>query len=99
MPNRQSVTLSDFYCTNCGKKGIPIARRKGAQREPGHLKKLYCLNCGREINHVEVRPFGEYDKEDFYIEFKNHNFDEEGLRLIPYKQLLAEARKRGEYNE
>ena len=33
---------SDFYCTECGRKGIPIIRIAGKEREAGHLKKLYC---------------------------------------------------------
>ena len=32
--------FDDFYCTSCGKKGIPIVRKAGAGRESGHLKKL-----------------------------------------------------------
>ena len=59
------ITTSEFYCTACGKRGIPIARKPGQQREAGHLKKLFCLNCGKEINHAEVRPFGSYSREDF----------------------------------
>ena len=41
MPKNQKVTTSEFYCTKCGSRGIPIARRAGKQREAGHLKKLY----------------------------------------------------------
>ena len=56
---------SDFYCTECGRKGIPIIRIAGKEREAGHLKKLYCLYCQKETNHAEIRPFGKYNKEDF----------------------------------
>ena len=28
---RKNFNLSDFYCTKCGKKGIPIARKKGTR--------------------------------------------------------------------
>ena len=65
-----NFTLSDFYCTECGQKGINIARKNGQQREPGHLKKLYCIHCKKETNHVEVRPYGEYNYEDFELEYK-----------------------------
>ncbi len=66
-----SKTLtSDFYCTKCGHKGIPIVRAKGAQREPGHLKRLYCLFCQEEHNHVEIKPIGsKYKYEDFFEEY------------------------------
>ena len=77
MPSK--VTLSDFYCTKCGKKGIPIARKIGSQREAGHLKKLYCMFCKEENNHVEIRPFGNYTYEDFQMEFELGRF-KDGLR-------------------
>ena len=68
MPN-QKTTTSEFYCTKCGRRGIPIARKVGKQREAGHLKKLYCPFCREEVNHAEIRPFGEYNYEDFKLEF------------------------------
>ena len=94
--SRQQITLSDFYCTKCGKKGLPIARRVGSQREAGHLKKLYCIYCKEEVNHAEVRPFGDYNYEDFLVEFRNGNFDNEGNRILPYRQFFAELRKKEE---
>ena len=69
MAKNQEITSSDFYCTKCGRKGIPIARKVGKQREAGHLKKLYCMYCKEEINHAEIRPFGDYNYEDFKLEF------------------------------
>lgn len=95
MPKNQKMTTSEFYCTKCGERGIPIARRIGKQREAGHLKKLYCLNCKEIWNFAEVRPFGEYNYEDFLTEFRHGNFDKDGNRKIPYKQFLAELRKKG----
>ena len=32
----RNITLSDFYCTKCGMKGIPVFRTIGQEREPGH---------------------------------------------------------------
>lgn len=81
---KQEHTTSDFYCTKCGKKGIPIIRRAGQQREVGHLKSLFCLNCGKEQNHAEVRSFGSYTYKDFLLEYNNGNFDENGKRILPY---------------
>lgn len=85
MPNRKETTTSDFYCVQCGNKGIPIARKVGSQREAGHLKKLYCPYCKEEVNHAEVRPFGSYNYEDFELEFKLGRFVD-GLR-IPVEEL------------
>ena len=48
MPKNKEITTSEFYCTKCGKKGIPIARKLGSQREAGHLKRLYCPFCREE---------------------------------------------------
>ena len=49
---KQSVVLSEFYCTKCGNRGIPIMRRKGAEREAGHLKRIFFLKCQKEWNHA-----------------------------------------------
>lgn len=95
MARRTPTTVSDFYCTQCGKQGIMIPRKVNAQREAGHLKKMYCLHCKQEHNFVEIRPFGmEYRYEDFLLEFENGNFGTDGLRKEEWKQF-----KRRFYNE
>lgn len=82
-------TISKFYCTKCGHEGISIPRKNQKVREPGHLKKLFCIYCNKEVNHAECRGFGKYNYEDFLIEFKGGNFDEEGNRKMPWKQFVA----------
>ena len=82
-----NYTMSEFYCTQCGSKAIPIWRKKGREREAGHLKKLYCLHCKRENNCVEVKPFTKYSYLDFCIEFEYGNFTENGERKMPYGEL------------
>ena len=79
-----SKTLqSDFYCTKCGKKGIPVQRKMGQEREPGHLKKLYCLYCGKNVNMVEIKPFSTiYTYDDFLDEFECNNFNKDGTRKM-----------------
>lgn len=79
--------MSEFYCCKCGRRGIPILRKKGAEREAGHLKRLWCINCQQEWNHVECKPWTKYTVEDFEIEFKTGNFDEQGNRKMPYGKL------------
>lgn len=88
---RKSVNyfISDFYCTCCGQKGMPLARKDNKRKEPGHLKKLYCIYCKAEKNFCEVRPYSSYTLEDFKFEFMNNNF-EDGLRKMTIKQLKAE---------
>lgn len=82
-----AINISDFYCSLCGTKGIPIPRRKGAAREAGHLKKLFCICCNKETNHVECRSGTKYDYSDFIIEYEYGNFSEEGNRIRTYGEL------------
>ena len=78
------ITGNEFYCTQCGSRGIPVVRKKGAEREAGHLKKLFCLHCGCETNHVECREWDGYTHEDFLYEFFGGNFTEDGQRKEGY---------------
>ncbi len=39
-----NISISEMYCTECGKSGIEIPRKVGKEREAGHLKSLYCIN-------------------------------------------------------
>ena len=93
------ITLSDFYCTRCGNKGIPIFRIAGQERSPGHLKKIFCLYCQKETNMVEVKPIGKYNLDDFWIEYEYNNFDQEGNRKEPWKQFVAKIKQEMIKNE
>ncbi len=73
---RKSFTISEFYCIKCGNKGMPIARSNGNQREGGHMKKLYCITCKRQVNHVEIKPFSEYDYDRFISDYNDGKFKE-----------------------
>lgn len=85
---RNNLISSDFYCTNCHKKLYPVWRKRGQEREPGHLKKLYCIYCKEEHNCIEIRPNTQnYTIADMEIEFEYNNFDEEGKRKLPYNKL------------
>ena len=89
------MVTSDFYCTRCCSRGIPISRKKGQQREPGHLKRLFCLKCGKEVNHVEIKTTGEYTLNHFLTEKEYGNFDEEGNRIMPYRQFIGDLKVKG----
>lgn len=83
--------ISRFFCTQCGKEGIPIFRKGTQRRELGHLKKIYCIHCGKECNHVEIAEKAwSYTYEDFLKEYNGHNFDKEGNRIVPLKKFLGE---------
>ncbi len=86
--NIRNIVLSDFYCTKCGHKGIPVFRTIGRERESSHLKKLFCKYCNDYENMVEIRPIGKYKIEDFYIEFKYHNFLN-GERIEPNWKIFV----------
>lgn len=65
----------EFYCSICGKRGIPISRQYGFQHKSLHKKKLYCLNCKRETNHIECKDAR--DVEIFKENFKKGLYKDE----------------------
>ena len=83
----RNIDFSQFYCTQCGKRGLDLPRKKGQGREAGHLKKLWCPCCNKEVNFCEIKPFTKYTYEDFKVEFEYNNFNEEGLRIRSYGEL------------
>ena len=86
--------MSDFYCTQCGSKNFPIWRKRGREREPGHLKKLFCIKCGKEQNFCEIKQFNQnYTLEDFWLEYNNNNFDSNGNRKLPFKIFKQKIQK------
>lgn len=97
MSKNKQIIISEFYCTNCGRRGIPLARKIGQVREAGHLKRLYCPYCRREVNHAEVRPFGNYNYEDFQKEFELGRFID-GER-IPISELDSCTEQECKYNQ
>ena len=88
MGRQKKIILNDFYCTQCHKKGIPIPRQPGSEREAGHLKKLWCIYCCKETNFCEIQPNAQrYTYEDFLIECEYNNFKEDGTRKYEYNVL------------
>ena len=87
---RKNIVMSEFYCTQCGAKGLPVWRRRGNEREAGHLKKLYCLKCSRETNHAEFKEYTHYQFEDFKTEYEYGNFTKEGTRKQKYGELRSD---------
>ena len=76
-----------FFCLACGGEGIPLARKKGQQRERFHRKKMYCYHCKNTVNHIECKS-----SEDVK-EFK-HNF-ELGVYKNEAEESLAVVRMSG----
>lgn len=70
----------DFYCLNCGKKGINLMRKQGHQHKRNHRKKLYCVYCKCDVNHVEIKDLEE--KEDFLYNFELGLYKEEATKSM-----------------
>ena len=75
MASNSNCVGHDFYCMKCGKKGIPLMRKKGHQYGKFHRKKLYCPFCKEEVNHIEVKTCE--DKLKFLDDFENGVFKDE----------------------
>lgn len=89
-------SISEMWCTQCGNKGLSIARTANRNREPGHLKKLYCVHCQKETNHAEVRAInGKYTFTDFILEKEYNNFDKTGNRKEPFNIFKNKLIKEG----
>ena len=73
---------SEFWCINCGNKGIPIIRMRGKPRKEGHRKGLYCLNCRMVINHIETHS--EEEARKFREKFDAGEYIEEAEKSIAY---------------
>lgn len=68
----------DFYCTNCGMKGIPIARKASNKKEKFHRKALWCIYCQQIVNHIECRngiEVKEFKQKYLEGDFKNEAKD------------------------
>ena len=72
--------MHDFYCINCGRKGLPCQRKMGRMHGGFHRKKLWCYTCKTEVNHVEVR--NQEEKEIFMEAFNNGEYKEEANESI-----------------
>lgn len=96
MRRTNGAMTSDFYCTCCGRKGIPIARKNGKFREAGHLKSLYCIYCKKEVNHCEIRPIGCYTYDDFKQEYELGRFVDGNRK--PVTELISCSKEDCKYN-
>ena len=93
MSYQNAADIHEFYCTQCGKCGIPVPRKLGYLRECGHLKMLYCIFCGKVTNHAECISGSAYSAKNFMEEFQSGNFDEEGNRKLNLTQWKKENNK------
>ena len=71
-----------FFCLNCGREGIPLARSVGQQREKNHRKKLYCIYCKESLNHIECK--NEIEVQEFKADFERGVFINESKESLSY---------------
>lgn len=84
MPRKLNAFDShDFYCINCGKKGIPLTRQQSRPREPFHRKVMYCWHCKHIVNHIECK--NQMEKEQFLLDFLEGKFKEEALASLEWE--------------
>jgi hypothetical protein len=76
------MELHNFYCLNCGNRGISLMRKQGYQHEQFHRKKLYCPTCRKEVNHIECKTME--DVEEFLENFKNGVYKDEAEESLAY---------------
>lgn len=75
-----SFITHDFYCLNCGRRGIPIQRSLNHLKGKNHRKKLYCMYCKTEVNHIEITTPAELTK--FQNDFKSGVYEDEAKASI-----------------
>ena len=85
--SRRERELTEFYCINCGQKGIPVWRER--TREAGHRKALYCVHCKMVINHVETRTAEE--ARQFRQDFEQGLYQQEAAESIEYRKRREKA--------
>jgi predicted RNA-binding Zn-ribbon protein involved in translation (DUF1610 family) len=51
-----SFTISKFKCPDCDNE-MYVSRRKGKQREDGHIKDIWCPYCGEVKKMVEDKNY------------------------------------------
>lgn len=78
----RGVTMEthDFYCINCGNRGISLMRKRGHQHSRMHRKRLYCPTCQLEINHIECKD--ENDVFEFKTNFENGVYTDEAAESV-----------------
>lgn len=84
MPKRTNqFDTHDFYCINCGEKGIPLTRQQSHQRGSFHRKLMYCWHCKHTVNHIECR--NESERLKFIEKFLAGDYRKEAEEELKYE--------------
>ena len=82
MKRKTHLYSHSFYCMNCGREGLPIARNRGHLHAKNHRKALWCPWCQQEVNHVECKTYD--DVIEFKENFENGVYKDEAADSISY---------------
>lgn len=78
----RNIESHDFYCINCGKKGLVLPRQKSHKHKGFHRKKLYCFYCKKEVNMIECKD--EFEVEEFLENYANGVYKDEAEESVYY---------------
>lgn len=79
----KSWATHDFYCINCGAKGIPLIRKQSSRKGVNHRKNMYCIRCKHTVNHIECRSAEEVKQ--FLSDFNAGKYAEEAKADLLYE--------------
>lgn len=79
----KSWATHDFYCINCGAKGIPLIRKQSSRKSANHRKNMYCIRCKHTVNHIECRSAEEVKQ--FLSDFNTGKYTEEAKADLLYE--------------
>ena len=74
--------IHKFYCINCGKEGVPLARKHGHMHGKFHFKQLWCCNCKLLVNHMECR--NDIEVQEFKDNFKQGVYKDDAEQSISH---------------
>lgn len=72
--------IHDFYCINCGEKGLALPRRDSLKKGKFHRKNIWCPHCKMDTIHIECRNDEEVAK--FKEDFKDGVYNDENEKAL-----------------
>lgn len=81
--NRYNMKEShEFYCINCGNKGMDLFRETSHKHSKHHRKQLYCYHCKEIVNMIECKDILEV--EEFKMNFEKGVYKDEAKNSLSY---------------
>lgn len=85
-----NVKQTRLECPQCGSI-MPIMRKRGKQKEAGHIKHMYCFKCNEVVGFVEIK-----DKDDNISYWENmwKEREEKEIENREKREALAKKKKK-----